>query len=114
MSDKIVHEVEDVLCMAVPDGMDPDSQEVAMLVYTAAIRYVHRQYADIPKKERPRIRFRRIDTLITDDLNEAETFQPVHGCQECKEGAARTRAYLRMNPGHAVALANIYYQEIPA
>lgn len=80
-----------------------------MIVYHACVAYVFEQFDNLPERERSRIRFQRIDTLITADIAEAEAFQPAHDCEACLAGTERTRQFLRDHPGSHIALANIHY-----
>lgn len=111
MSDVQVTEVKDVLTMVIPESLGIGDPRTHLLVYSQCVQWVHAQFKQYPEAERPTIHFDRIDTLITDDFETADAFQPAHECDKCLEGTRLTAEFLRDHPGRFVALANIYYTE---
>lgn len=103
-------EVNDVICLAVPDGVDVDDK----LSYMPRLEQMawHSAYAQWPAHARVILAERNIDWLITNDPTKVEEFQPVHDCEQCRNGAKQARQYLQAHPGASVAMGNIHYVEL--
>jgi hypothetical protein len=102
--------IDDVVAVALPEGMDP--HDPAVLEHVAAEAEL-RTWAQYQGWSRPAaLRFDPIDWLVTQDADKANAFQPAHDCPACRAGADRMRAFLREHPDRWVVLGNLHYVEV--
>lgn len=104
------HECNDVICLAVPEGVDlNDPASFIPQIERLAWRSVRQQW---PPRARITLEEGRIEWLITSDLAKVDEFQPAHDCEQCRSGNAQAREFLRQNPGATIAMGNIHYVEV--
>jgi len=103
------HEANDVICLAVPDGVDPQDENFVKTLDMMAWENVRKQFS---KRARLTLTERRTEWLITNDPDKVEQFQPAHDCEECRTGNAKAKAFLIANPTATVAMGNVHYVEV--
>lgn len=104
--------IKDVVCLAVPEDIDPERDQIIEYLTTVAERSVWFQF-DFAGLARPEaIHFNSIDWLITKDPADVEKFQPAHDCEACRAGNERSLTFLNANPDRWIAMGNIEYREV--
>lgn len=101
--------IQDVFCMAVPDGVDPADPSLPVKLTQLAQRVAYTQYKGRPLKA---LEFEAMDWLITSDPSDIAEFQPAHDCPACLAGNDQSLAFLEANPGKSIAMCNMSYREI--
>lgn len=103
--------VQDVVCLAVPEDVDPTRDQLREFLMSLAEQTTWFQYMQ-PGWVRPAaLQFESIDWLITQDIDDVEKFQPAHDCERCRQGNVQAIAFLKENPGRWIAMGNLTYIE---
>lgn len=92
------------------DPPTPETRAIIDWMDGLARSRVSAQYTII--RPAPELEFDATRWLVTADPAQVEEFQPAHDCEECRAGNIKAKAFLRNNPGRAVALGNITYTEV--
>ena len=103
------HEASDVICLAVPDGVDPQDENFVKTLDALAWENVRKQFS---QHARLTLTERHTEWLITNDPEKVEQFQPAHDCEECHAGNVKAKAFLIANPTATVAMGNVHYVEV--
>ena len=103
--------ITDVVCLAVPEDIDPERDQMSEFMTAMAEQSVWFQYERDGAQKPDAIFFESIDWLITKNPADVEKFQPAHDCAACRAGNDQSLAYLKANPGRWIAMGNLTYRE---
>jgi hypothetical protein len=110
--------VQDVICLAIPDGIDPQvfldgHVELREAFFDKLNRLAQAQvWNQWPTRRPKRVDWETIEWLVTDQVDDVQEFQPAHDCAQCRLGNTRAEAFLREHPGRWLAMGNLTYTPI--
>jgi hypothetical protein len=102
-------EKNDVICLVVPDEVDPAAPSTMDRLEELGQASVLAQW---PNGRAPKIEFDPIEWMLTSDPAKVNDFQPAHDCEQCRSGNAKAIEFLTANPGKTLAMGNIHYTEV--